>query len=109
MLSLAAAAKRRGDTAGVLNWYEQAAAAAVGFATRIQWSGTYLASLLDLSPQDTARIERAAEVLLADIAATPDAFQQRNLSQLQKLAPKLAAQAVGEQARALLARIQAPA
>ncbi len=106
MLSLAAAAKRRGDTAGVLSWYEQAAAGAVGYATRIQWRSTYLTSLLDLAPQDTARIERAAAVLLADISAASDAFQQRNLSQLQKLAPKLAGQAVGEQARTLLLAIQ---
>jgi hypothetical protein len=105
MLSLAAAAKRRGDTAAVLDWYEQAAAAAVGPATRIQWSCTYLASLLELAPQDGARIERAAESLLADIAASADAFQQRNLSQLQKLAPKLAPHAQGDQSRALLAKI----
>ncbi len=106
MLSLAAAAKRRGDSAGVLNWYEQAAAAAVGPATRIQWSATCLSSLLDLSPQDAPRIERAAQVLLADISATADAFFQRNLSQLQKLAPKLSAQAPGEHSRALLQAIQ---
>ena len=106
MLSLAAAAKRRGDTAGVLHWYEQASAGAVGPATRIQWSATYLASLLDLSPQDTPRIERAAQMLLADISATSDAFQQRNLSQLQKLAPKLATQAPGDQSQALLQAIQ---
>jgi len=107
MLSLAAAAKRRGDTAGVLSWYEQAAAAALGSATRIQWRSTYLTSLLDLAPQDATRIERAAEVLLSDISATPDAFSQRNLSQLQKLAPKLAAHAVGDHAGSLLARIRA--
>jgi thiol-disulfide isomerase/thioredoxin len=107
MLSLAAAAKRRGDTAGVLSWYEQAAAAAVGPATRIQWRSTYLTSLLDLAPQDATRIERAAEALLSDISATPDAFSQRNLSQLQKLAPKLDANAMGDHACTLLARIRA--
>jgi hypothetical protein len=106
MLSLAAAAKRRGDTAAVLNWYQQAATTAVGPATRIQWGATYLTSLLDLSPQDTARIERAAQMLLADITATSDAFLQRNLSQLQKLSPKLSVQASGEQSRGLLQAIQ---
>jgi thiol-disulfide isomerase/thioredoxin len=91
MLSLAASAKRRNDVAGVLDWYGKAWQASVGVATRLQWGVTYLNSLIDLAPQDSARIEQAAQGLLADIhAAGADAHQQRNLSQLQKLAPKLA-------------------
>jgi thiol-disulfide isomerase/thioredoxin len=86
MLSLASSAKRRGDTAGVLDWYGKAAQAAVGPATRLQWSVTYLLSLLDLAPQDSARIAQARQALEADIAAAgADAHHQRNLSQLQKL------------------------
>jgi len=92
MLSLAASAKRRSDTAAVLDWYGQAWQASVGPATRLQWGVTYLNSLIELAPQDSARIEQAAQGLLADVqAAGADAHQQRNLSQLQKLAPKLAA------------------
>lgn len=91
MLSLAASAKRRNDNAGVLDWYGQAWATAVGPATRLQWGVSYLSSLIDLAPQDTARIEQAAQGLLADIhSAGADAHQQRNLGQLHKLAPKLA-------------------
>jgi hypothetical protein len=91
MLSLAASAKRRSDTAAVLDWYGQAWQASVGPATRLQWGVTYLSSLIDLAPQDSARIEQAAQSLLADVqAAGADARQQRNLSQLHKLAPKLA-------------------
>lgn len=86
MLSLAAGAKRRGDTAGALDWYRKAWEAAVGPATRLQWGVTYLNSLLELSPQDAQRIEQAERGLRADIAAAgPDAFEQRNLSQLKKL------------------------
>jgi thiol-disulfide isomerase/thioredoxin len=92
MLSLAASAKRRSDTAAVLDWYGQAWQASTGPATRLQWGVTYLSSLIDLAPQDSARIEQAAQSLLADVqAAGADARQQRNLSQLHKLAPKLAA------------------
>jgi thiol-disulfide isomerase/thioredoxin len=92
MLSLAASARRRSDTAAVLDWYGQAWQASVGPATRLQWGVTYLSSLIDLAPQDSARIEQAAQSLLADVqAAGADARQQRNLSQLHKLAPKLAA------------------
>ena len=90
MLSLAASAKRRSDTAAVLDWYGKAWQASVGPATRLQWGVTYLSSLIELAPQDSARIEQAAQGLLADLqAAGADAHQQRNLSQLQKLAPKL--------------------
>ena len=86
MLSLASSAKRRGDTAGVLEWYGKAAQAAVGPATRLQWSVTYLLSLLDLAPQDSARIAQAKRALEADIAAAgADAHHQRNRSQLQKI------------------------
>ena len=86
MLSLAGGAKRRGDTAGALEWYDKAWQAAVGPATRLQWGVTYLTSLLELAPQDTARIEQAERGLQADIAAAgADAHQQRNLAQLQKL------------------------
>jgi len=92
MLSLAAAAKRRSDVAGVLSWYGKAWQASVGPATRIQWGVTYLNSLIELAPQDAAAIGQAAQGLLADItAAGGDAWQQRNLSQLHKLAPKQAA------------------
>ena len=86
MLSLATGARRRGDTAGALDWYRKAWEAAVGPATRLQWGVTYLNSLLELSPQDAQRIEQAERGLRADIAAAgPDAFEQRNLSQLKKL------------------------
>ena len=86
MLSLATGAKRRGDTAGALDWYEKAWNAAAGPATRLQWGVTYLNSLMELSPQDTARIDQARQGLRADIAAAgADAFEQRNHAQLQKL------------------------
>ncbi|ELX11367.1 thioredoxin domain-containing protein [Janthinobacterium sp. HH01] len=86
MLSLAYSAKRRGDAAAVLDWYGKAWQAAVGPATRLQWGVTYLSSLLELAPQDSARIEAAKQALDADIAiAGADAHQQRNQAQLQKL------------------------
>jgi hypothetical protein len=86
MLSLAGIAKRRGDTAGALAWYGKAWQAATGPATRLQWGVTYLSALIELTPQDQARIAQAEQGLQADItAAGPDAHQQRNLTQLQKL------------------------
>jgi hypothetical protein len=108
MLSLAASARRRGDTAGVLAWYGKAWENAVGPATRLQWGVTYLNALIDLAPQDAARIEQAAQGLLAEVRiAGEDAFQQRSLAQLQKLAPKLATVAAGTHTAALAALLPA--
>ncbi len=90
-LSLASAAKRRGDLPGMLDWYEKAWRSSVGPATRIQWGVTYLAAVIDTTPGDTARIEAAASALAQDFASAPDAFQQRNLTQAQKLLAKLPA------------------
>ncbi|NVD96446.1 thioredoxin family protein [Massilia sp. BJB1822] len=89
MLSLAASAKRRGDMAGMLSWYEQAWRAAVGSATRLQWGVTYLSAVLDNAPGDSARIEAAAAAILDDVNATADVFSQRNLAQVHRLAVKL--------------------
>ncbi|WP_373989497.1 thioredoxin family protein [Duganella sp. BuS-21] len=106
MLSLAASARRRSDMAAVLSWYGKAWQASTGPATRLQWGVTYLSSLIDLAPQDAAAIEQAAQALLADIHhAGADAHQQRNLSQLQKLAAKLATIAAGPQTAALAATL----
>jgi hypothetical protein len=72
--------------AAALDWYQKAWNAVVGPATRLQWGMTYLSSLMELSPQDALRIDQAEQGLRADIAAAgPDAFEQRNLAQLQKL------------------------
>jgi hypothetical protein len=93
MLSLAGIAKRRGDIAAVLDWYQHAYETAVGPATRIQWGVTYLSNLMELAATDSARIEQARLALLEDVAiAGEDARHQRNAAQLQKLArwPQLA-------------------
>jgi hypothetical protein len=104
MLSLASASRRRGDTAGMLDWYEQAWRTSTGSATRLQWGTTYLTALLDTAEpvstlgstpkSDTtstvaARIEAASAGIAEDVAATPDAFSQRNGAQLAKLKERL--------------------
>ena len=73
MHTLAAIAKRRGEPAVALDWYEQAWHGATGAATRLQWGATYLLALVDLAPHDVQRIDRCASVLLHEFAAVPDA------------------------------------
>ena len=89
MLTLASNAKKRSDSAGALNWYERAYQAAKGPATRLQWGASYLTNLLDLAPEDEARIEKAAQGVLTELAATPDAFYERNRGSLERISKKL--------------------
>lgn len=108
MLSLAAAARRRGDIAATLDWYQRAWQASVGSATRLQWGATYLVNVVDLTPDDQPRIEAAAQGMADEIASTGDAYRQRNRTHLQRLAGKLAMLAVpGPQAGALQRQLTA--
>lgn len=98
MHTLAAIAKRRGDPAGALDWYERAWQGATGSATRLQWGTTWLLALLDLAPGDGARIERCAQALAAEFDATGDAGCQRNRTQASRIAKALAGRdELGEQ------------
>src|SRR4029078_6026669 len=64
MLGLAANAKKRGDKAAALDWYEKAYAAADGPATRLQWGAGYVSALVDLAPQAAPRMQaRAARAI----------------------------------------------
>ncbi len=91
MLSLASNAKKRDDKAGALDWYEKAYQASKGPATRLQWGASYLGGLLELAPQDEARIEKAASSVFYELAVTPDAFYKRNRSALERIGKKLMA------------------
>lgn len=89
MLDLAANAKQRGDKVGALSWYEQAYNASTGPATRLQWGVTYLSNLLELAPQDEAKVDAVAGSVLKEAAAVPNAFYERNGRSLEKLVAKL--------------------
>jgi thiol-disulfide isomerase/thioredoxin len=91
MLGLAANAKARGDQPAALDWYEKAYAAADGPATRLQWGASYVNALIDLSPQDTARIDKAAKSVIGELEPEPDTFYGRNQRALEKMSRKLAA------------------
>jgi thioredoxin-related protein len=91
MLSLAANAKKRGNNAEALSWYEQAYGAAKGPATRLQWGANYLTNLIDLAPADDKRIEKTADSIIGELAGTQNAFYERNRTALEKISHKLAA------------------
>jgi hypothetical protein len=91
MLVLAANAKERGDKAGSLDWTEQAWKASVGPATRLQWGAGYVNRLIELTPQDTTRIEQAASGVLAELEPAPETFYERNRRGLEKMGARLRA------------------
>jgi hypothetical protein len=91
MNQLAGNAKKQGHKADALNWYEQAYAKSEGPATRLQWGSNYLANLVDLAPQDEARIEKTAAQLIREADGQQGAFYERSARSMQKLGEKLAA------------------
>jgi thiol-disulfide isomerase/thioredoxin len=106
MLDLAANAKKRGDKAASLDWEQKAYAAADGPATRLQWGVHYVDALIDLAPQDEARIEQAAKSVIGELDPTPDTFYERNRRGLERMGTKLAAWNGKHRHEATVARIR---
>src|SRR5207248_3143630 len=90
MLALASNAKKRGDKTAALDWHEKAYAAADGPATRLQWGVSYVRALIELSPEDAPRIEKAAAAVIGELEAKPDTFYDRNRRGLERMGKKLA-------------------
>ena len=107
MLGLASNAKKRGDKVAALDWYEKAYAAADGPATRLQWGASYVNALIELAPQDSARIEKAVLSVIGDIEATPATFYGRSQRSLDRIGKKLVAWNKDQQHGASLTRIRA--
>ena len=90
MLGLAANARKRGDKAAALDWERKAYEAAEGPATRLQWGVHYVSALIDLAPQDDARIAHAATSVIDGLDPAADTFYERNLRALHRMGAKLA-------------------
>jgi len=89
MLVLASNAKKRGDKAASLDWAEKAYAGSMGPATRLQWGSGYVLKLIEMVPQDSARIEKAAAQVIAELDAAPETFYERNRRSLEKMGAQL--------------------
>ena len=107
MSELAGNAKKRGDTTEALHWYEEAFSKSEGPATRLQWGASYINAMVELAPQDEARIEKAAHQMLTEAAALPDAFYERSGRSLQRVGTRLRAWNKGGAHAASLKRLQA--
>lgn len=89
ILVLASNAKKRGDSAEALRWYEQAWRRAEGPATRLQWGAAYVRELVALAPDDSARILAGATAVVGGLEAKDETFYDRNERSLQKMAAQL--------------------
>jgi thiol-disulfide isomerase/thioredoxin len=107
MLSLGSNARKRGDTAAALDWYAQAWQTSVGPATRLQWGATWVRNLIELAPQDAARIEAAARSVLGELTPTAASFAGRNATALERLSRQLVDWAQKHQQQATLERLRA--
>jgi len=107
MSQLAGNARKRGDKAGALRWYEQAFDKSEGPATRLQWGASYLSALVELAPQDAPRIEKAASQLFAEAAQDKGAFHERSGRSLQRVGSKLAQWNAGGAHAASMQRLRA--
>ena len=106
MSQLGGNARRQGRTDEALRWYEEAFVRSQGPATRLQWGSGYVSALVELAPQDAARIERAAAQVLAESAKDPAAFHERSARSLQRVGSKLAAWNQDGQHDAVIRRLQ---
>ena len=86
MSHLAGNAMKQGRKAEALHWYGEAFDKSEGFATRLQWGSTFLGALVEVSPNDTARIESTASQLFSEAAKDPGAFYERSEASLKKVA-----------------------
>jgi hypothetical protein len=107
MSELASNAKKRGDKAEALRWYQEAFDKSEGPATRLQWGSSYVGALVDLAPQDAARIEQAASQLFAEAGKQPDAFYERSGRALQRVGSKLLGWNKAGEHKATIQRLQA--
>ena len=91
MLGLALNAKVRGDKAAAVDWAGKAYASAKGPATRLQWGVRYVSLMIELTPKDAERIERAAAEVIGELEPSPDTFYERNRRSLERMGTNLAA------------------
>ena len=107
MLVLASNAKKQGDIKASLDWSEKAYEGSVGPATRLQWGSGYVAKLVELSPKDSARIEKAAAQVISELDAAPETFYERNRRGLEKMAKQLDAWSQKNQQAPVLKKLTA--
>lgn len=89
MLDLAELARKAGREEEAVEWLAKAYAGAQGPATRFQWGYNYLVGVLEMTPDDTARVERVGLEMIGELDGSTDAFYQRTRMRLEQLSATL--------------------
>ena len=79
MHNLATIAKKRGDPATAVRWYECTWDTAEAPSTRLQWNATYRQGLIDFAPDEAPRIDRFAGQMLEQPGAMGDVYLVREV------------------------------
>jgi thioredoxin-like negative regulator of GroEL len=90
MSQLGSNARKLGRNDEALRWYEEAFARSEGPATRLQWGAQYVTALVELAPQDEARLERAVARMIDEAALDKGAFDGRSARSLARVDKQLA-------------------
>jgi hypothetical protein len=85
MLDVADLSQRAGRYDEALAWLKRAYDESQGPATRFQWGVTYLEGLVEMAPQDGARIESVGLAVLGELGKDKDGIYQRNRIRLGRL------------------------
>ena len=109
MSQLGSDARTQGRTAEALAWFRQAFEKSEGPATRLQWGVGYLNAMVDLSPSDSAAIEKLASQLLTEAGQDSGAFAGRSGRDLKRASQKLLKWADQAPRTAALARLRGQA
>jgi thiol-disulfide isomerase/thioredoxin len=107
MLDLADLAQKAGRSEDAVAWLARAYEGAEGPATRFQWGYNYMLGLLEMVPDDTARIEHVGLEVLGELDGVPDAFYQRTRLRLDQLSSKLLEWGVSPDRKAVIATLKA--
>jgi thioredoxin-related protein len=90
MSQLGSNARKLGRKDEALRWYEEAFARSEGPATRLQWGAQYVGALVELAPNDEARLERAVTSMIDEAARDQGAFDGRSARSLARVDKQLA-------------------
>ena len=105
MVSLADIEQEAGNDAAAIDWLKRAYDASTGPATRFQWGTYYINGLLEMTPDDVARIQQDTVAVVRELEAGR-AFYQRPKAQLQRLESKLEAWGTTPERKAGLAKVR---
>jgi thiol-disulfide isomerase/thioredoxin len=106
MLDLAELAQKAGREEEAVDWLARAYAGAQGPATRFQWGYNYMLGLLEMTPDNTARIQQAGLDVLGELDGAPDAFYQRTRMRLEQLSAKLLEWGTGTERAQVIERLR---